>query len=80
MAKELYEETIRLTAGQLAGDPYLVDLAKTARRGLQLLKRGKASPWQLEVIGEPESSGKPKPSWHRKPRKGRRPKKKKRKR
>jgi tetratricopeptide (TPR) repeat protein len=76
VAKELYEETIRLTAAPFTLDPYLLGLADTARRGLKLLKRGKASPWQPDWIEEPESESKPKPSWHRKRRRGR-PKKKK---
>ncbi len=76
MAKELYEETNKLAAEQFSGDPYLLGLADTARRGLKLLKRGKASPWQPDWIEEPESESKPKPSWHRKHRRGR-PKKKK---
>lgn len=76
LAKELYEETRRLATEQFSGDPYLLELADTAGRGLQLLKRGKASPWQLDWIGETESESKPKPSWHRKRRRGR-PKKKK---
>lgn len=76
MARELYEETRKLATEQFRGDPYLLDLADTAGRGLQLLKRGKASPWQPDWIGEPESESKPKPSWHRKRRRGR-PKRKK---
>lgn len=76
MAKELYEETIRLTAAPFTLDRYQLGLVDTAHRGLRLLKHGKASPWQPDWIEEPKSESEPKPSWYRKRRRGR-PKKKK---
>ncbi|MFC1975490.1 DUF1186 domain-containing protein [Chloroflexota bacterium] len=52
MAKKLYEETITSASiKQIIRDPDISNIVETARRGLKLLKRGKASPWEPEIIG-----------------------------
>jgi tetratricopeptide (TPR) repeat protein len=76
VAKERYEETIRLITTPFTLDSYPLVLVDTARRGLKLLKQGKSSPWQLALFEDPKSEIEPKPSWYKKRRRGR-PKKKK---
>jgi hypothetical protein len=50
VAKKLYEETIALASKQLFRNPVMLGLVQTAKRGLKSLQKGKASPWELDVI------------------------------
>jgi tetratricopeptide (TPR) repeat protein len=86
IARNLYEETIALAAQQSTLKSYMLELVQTARRGLKLLQRGKASPWEPDVAqGSSSSARQPQPSPSRRPKRQKkriktRSKKKKRKR
>jgi len=79
LARNLYEESIRMLEQQPGDDPDDYENLQVARRGLRLLKRNKPSPWQMAWLGG-EMPAEEKPSWYVKRRKGRRSKKKKRRR
>jgi hypothetical protein len=62
VAKILYEQVITLASKQFWRSPVMLDLVQTAQEGLKLLTKGKASPWQVNVVkGGTQSASSPSP-------------------
>lgn len=62
VAKILYEQVITLASKQLWRNPVMLDLVQSAQEGLKLLTKGKASPWEVNVVkGGTQSVSSPSP-------------------